>query len=283
MILAHTASAQTFSDEISKVLAFEKRSPANALIIANIFGGVKVTAYDGDQVLVEVTRSISAKTEARLEKGKTDLQLGILDRADTLILYVRDGCHEFTQHLRGKHTGHGEWGYEGFQKDCSLAYDYELEFVVKVPVTVNISVSTINDGDIVIENAMGVVKARNVNGGIKLENLRNQAEAQTVNGNVDVTYAQNPGKECRFYSLNGDINALFQPGLSARVGFESFNGSFYTNITRLEHLPATVEKSNHGDGMRYKIDGNRFKVGEGGALLDFETFNGNVYLKEKIN
>lgn len=282
MVLAQTVSAQTFSDEISKGLAFEKKSPANALIIANIFGGVKVIAYDGDQVLVEVTRSINAKTEARLEKGKTEVQLGIIDRADTLILYVRDGCHDFTRHpRRGKHTGHGEWGYEGFQKDCSLAYDYELEFTVKVPATVNISVSTINDGDIVIENAMGGVKARNVNGGIKLGNMRNQVDAQTVNGNVDITYAQNPGKDCRFYSLNGDINALFQPGLSARVGFESFNGSFYTNITKLEQLPATVEKSSHGDGMRYKIDGNRFQVGEGGAFLDFETFNGNVYLKEK--
>jgi hypothetical protein len=65
--------------------------------------------------------------------------------------------------------------------------------------------------------------------------------------------------------------------------FESFNGSFYTNIDRLEALPLQVEKKDWKQGVKYKVNGNRYKVGAGGANLDFETFNGNVYLKEKVN
>jgi hypothetical protein len=67
------------------------------------------------------------------------------------------------------------------------------------------------------------------------------------------------------------------------LGFQSFNGSLYTNIDRLETLPAQVEKEKKDGQIRYKINDNRFKVGAGGPLLDFETFNGNVYLKEKSN
>ena len=107
------------------------------------------------------------------------------------------------------------------------------------------------------------------------------AVASTINGNVDVEYAQNPKTDCRFYTLNGDINANFQKGLAAKLSFESFNGSFYSNVDQIVALPSMIEKGDKG--MKYKIKGNNYQVGKGGALLNFETFNGNVYLKEKTN
>lgn len=143
-------------------------------------------------------------------------------------------------------------------------------------------VSTINDGEISVENVKGVVHASNINGGVKLKNLMREADASTINGDVDIEYAKNPVKDCRFYSLNGDINAWFQKGLAANMSFESFNGSFYTNIEKLDVLPVSVEKDNTDKGTKYKVSDNRYKIGTGGvAFLDFETFNGNVYLKEK--
>jgi hypothetical protein len=48
----------------------------------------------------------------------------------------------------------------------------------------------------------------------------------------------------------------------------------------LETLPQKAVRSNKGEGVQYKITGNGFKVGDGGPLVAFETFNGNVYLKE---
>jgi hypothetical protein len=33
--------------------------------------------------------------------------------------------------------------------------------------------------------------------------------------------------------------------------------------------------------VNYKLGGSRFKIGSGGPFLDFETFNGNAYIKEK--
>jgi len=280
LLVVQPLCAQTSTETISKELSFEKRSPANALMIANLFGSIKVTAYDGDKITVEVKKSVFAKTDARLEKGKVEVQLGIFDRADTLILYVRDGCHEFT---RGglRRNGWQRWGYEPNHDNCDLTYDYKMDFTVKVPASLNIDIGTVNNGSLIVENVEGTVRARNVNGGIRLENLKGRADAHTINGDVDVVYAQNPSGDCRFYSLNGDINAVFQPGLSASVAFESFNGSFYTNINRLENLPVTVDKSGEGEGVKFKINDNRYQVGRGGVLLDFETFNGNLYLKEK--
>jgi len=129
----------------------------------------------------------------------------------------------------------------------------------------------------------GIVYASNINGSVKLKNLVREADASTINGDVDIEYARNPVKDCRFYSLNGDINAYFQKGLAANFSFESFNGDFYTDIEPLESLPVQVEETKNGEGVKYKVNGNRYKIRAGGPLLDFETFNGNVYVTEKTN
>lgn len=283
VMMCHTAWPQTFTATITRELAFEKTATHNALIVANINGGIKVTGYDGDKILVEVVKTIDAKTDDRLERGKTEVQLGIIDRADTIVLYVTEGCNQFVRSRHGNNSRHGGWSYESTHaRECNLPYDYSMEFTIKVPRSVHLVANTINKGDVAVEQMNSSVKAGNINGSIRLADLKRSVEAHTINGNVDIQYDSNPEEECRFYTLNGDINAMFQPALSARLTFESFNGSFYTNITGLENLPQEVVKSDRGDGIRYKITGNQFKIGKGGPLLEFETFNGNVYLKESI-
>ncbi len=279
--------AQTHTEKISKEFSFEKKGAHNALMIANINGDVRVKAGTGDKIMVEVTKTINAKTEERLSKGREELHLGIVDLADTVILYVNSPCNRFERsspNSRHSHMG-TKWGYswDDRGRSCHELYHYTLDFVVTVPAGVNLLVSTINDGDVSVENVKGVVKAHNINGAIRLQNLASESEAHTINGDVDIEYSQNPQRECRFYTLNGDINALFEKGLTASLGFQSFNGSLFTNIDRLETLPAQIEKEKKNGQIKYKINDNRFKVGAGGPFLEFETFNGNVYLKEKTN
>src|SRR5688572_404673 len=275
--------AQTHTEKIVKEFTFEKIGAHNALMIANINGHIKVESYQGDKIQVEVTKNIQAKTQERLETGKTEIQLGVVDLADTIILYVNSPCNHFEKsNATSRHSHMGtKWGYSWDQRgrSCHETYEYTMDFTLKIPASVNLLVSTINNGDIIIENIKSVVKAHNINGSIRLHNLMREAEASTINGDVDVEYVQNPQKNCRFYTLNGDINALFQKGLAASMGFQSFNGSLYTNINHLEHLPVVVEKKQHEKGTKYKINDNQFKIGAGGAYLDFETFNGNVYVK----
>jgi hypothetical protein len=284
-----TAAAQSFSEKITRELSFEKKGN-NAVMIFNINGPVSVVGYAGDKVVIEVEKTIRAKTDARLEKGKKEIQLGVIDRADTLLLYVSGTCNTFGKEKRSR--GHddrsGTWGYHwnncGRGDDnCREEYDYTMKFTLKIPQAVNLYAATINDGDIRIENIAGKVYANNINGSIALKSISGSTDASTINGSVDLEYAQNPIADCRYYSLNGDINANFRKGLTANVSFKSFNGGLYTNVDQLVAVPSPLEKRNDGDGLRYKIGGSRYQVGKGGVLLDFETFNGDAYLKEKTN
>ncbi len=286
--LGHISWAQRHTEKISKELNFEKKSAANALLIANINGDITIEGYSGDKILVEVEKIIIGKTEARLEKGKKEIKLGIKDLADTLILYTDGVCNQFGRTTKNQRN-HGDWNGWGYNWDnCNNRddddhkneYDYRLNFTVKVPVGLTVRVSTINNGDVTITNVTGVVYANNINGSIKLSKLVGKTHASTINGDVDLDYVSNPSSDCRYYTLNGNINANFKKGLAASVYFKSYNGDLYTNVDQLEALPVQMEKKDTGKGVKYKLKGNRFKVGNGGVLLDFETFNGNVYLKE---
>jgi len=281
ILLAGFSSAQEFTETLEKKLSFEKKGSQNALVVSNINGSINVVGYDGEDIIVEVQKRITAKTSARLEKGKQELQLGVMNDVDTIYLYVQDGCNSFSREAR-----HGwsrnDWGYDSDCRDCNIQYDYSMDFTIKVPTQINVAVSTINEGNVVVENVRGAVEASNINGSIQLTKLVREAHASTINGDLDVDYLNNPPKDCRFYSLNGDINAIFPKGLAAELSFESFNGEFFTNIDKIQPLPLrVVQNEEKENGTKYKVNGNRYQVGTGGVYLDFETFNGNVYLKEK--
>lgn len=287
MLIYGVASAQSHTEKMSRAFSFDQVNLNNTLIIANINGSVSVTGYSGSMVMVEIEKTIKAKTDQRLEKGKRELTIGVIDRADTIILYLDGLCNTFG---KGRKTNwnrnrNGGWGYDwnGCDDNESEGYDFKVNFTVKVPQGVNVHVSTVNEGDIEVENIQQAVVACNVNGNIRLKHMAGATRANTVNGDVDITYTNNPDKDCRYYSLNGDIHAHFRKGLSANLSFESFNGDLFTNVTKLEPLPVSVQQDTKGDRTRYKLTGNRFKIGEGGIHLDFETFNRNVYVKELEN
>ncbi len=278
--------AQTYSEKLTKEASFEVKNASNGVVLANINGDVNITGYDGDKIIVTASKFIRAKTDERLEIGKKDVQIGMINRADSLIFFVEGIGHSFGRNKNRKNRWErSEWCYDWNERgrEDDLPFDYKMDFSVKVPMGVNVVVSTVNDGDVVVENIKGVVNANNINGSIKLTHLTRESVATTINGDVDIDFDRNPEKSCRFYSLNGDINAWFQKGLAANLSFESFNGDLFTNVERLESLPAVIEKEERNNGVKYKVNGSRFKVGNGGALLDFETFNGDVYLKEKVN
>ena len=269
------------SETINKELQFEKQDVNNVLYIANINGNVIVDGYDGNTIKVEVEKIISAKTESRLQQGMEEISIGIMDRYDTLIVYMKGACGEFISSNKRWKSKDSSWGYNW--NDCEENYDYRLNYIVKVPRDINLYVSTINEGDVTIKGVSANLSGHNINGSITLNDIAAKTYAYTINGDVTLNFKDNPTSDSRFYTLNGDINANFRPNLSADMSFKSFNGDFYTNISTLEYLPSKLETtaSSKGNGVKYKLNGTTImRTRSGGVNLDFETFNGNVYVKE---
>ncbi len=176
LLICLTAQAQTFTEILKKELSFEKKSEANALMLFNMSGDVKVTGYEGDKILIEVEKKVIGKTQARLELGKKEIQLGVLDRADTLIVYTEGVCNSFGKSTR-KENWRTKWNGYGYNwedckgRDCDKEYDYEMNYSIKVPRNINVVVSAVNNGYVRIEGTSKSVSADNVNGSIQLKNI----------------------------------------------------------------------------------------------------------------
>jgi hypothetical protein len=149
----------THTEKSTKEFTFEKKDVNNTLLIENINGSVAVTGYSGDKIVVEVTRTVRAKTQARFDKAKEEVKMGVIDLADSIILYSSDGCTRFGRGTPNNRDRNG-WSYNWNERDgCRTEYEFELDFVVKVPAGINIDVSTINNGDVAVQGVTGIVIA----------------------------------------------------------------------------------------------------------------------------
>lgn len=283
ILLGVSAAQAQFEETLKEEIVFEKQDVHNVFYLANINGGIKVEAYNGDKIMLEARKKIDAKTTARLDEARQELSLGIIDRYDTIIVYIKGACEKFGRYNRRYGKENVTWNYNW--NDCEECnYDFSFDFTLKVPQSLNLYLSTINKGDISVAGVAGNLNVHNVNGAIRLDGVAAQVHANTINGDVDINYKQLPeaGSRSFFYTLNGDINANYPKGLKADMSFKSFNGDFYTNIDEIEYKPAMVSnEEERGEGVSFKLDvRSMISVRGGGVPLDFETFNGDVFVRE---
>ena len=272
------AQPPEYTERISKEFALPNGAAANTLVIYNINGFVKVEGAATDKVTLDVNKRITAKITDALETGKKEFKLVFEQKGDTIIAYIAE---PFDSRPNRDADRRNNWRD---RDDRHVDYDFTLDFTVKVPRAMNLCVSTVNRGDVTVRDVTGALRVRNVNGAIALNNVRGTTDVHTINGNVDANYLDSPPDASAYYTLNGNIRVNYPANLSADLQFKTFQGEFYTDFSNTEILPVQVVKTreNQGDKTVYKLNKTTaIRVGSGGKVLRFETFNGNVYIKNQ--
>jgi DUF4097 and DUF4098 domain-containing protein YvlB len=183
------------------------------------------------------------------------------------------GCDNFRWNAGNK-------GYNWDYSECNPPYDYKFDIKVMVPENLNIYASTINQGDVKVTGVSGTLELRNINGDITASGIKSSTVVHAINGDIDLDYLKIPSSG-QFYSLNGDINAHYPAGFKASVTFKSFNGDFYTNVDDIAQQPVFIKSKSDKKGISFKAETkSAITFRGGGAPLDFETFNGDVFIQE---
>ncbi|MEO1484716.1 MAG: DUF4097 family beta strand repeat-containing protein [Bacteroidota bacterium] len=266
------AQEKTFKEEVKQNIPIQNVSESRVLV-RNIYGSVTVEAYSGSEVVVEATKEIWAKTASKLEQGKTELQLKAYLVDDTVV--IRPDSPFIT-------WDDEKLEYQWCNNNNSPKYSHNLDIRVKVPSKINVDVSAINHGEVLVKNTRGgFLKVENINGGITLENVAGTTEVNCINGQVDISYAENPSEDSTYYSLNGDINVTYQSSLSANVSFTSMHGELYTDFDVEKQFTRTEKEKDSKGKSRYKFKAQPIvQIGTGAVDFNFETLNGNVYIKK---
>jgi hypothetical protein len=255
-----TVSAAEQKDTSEKVF---HGAAGGRLTIENVIGSISVTAVAGHEVRVTMTRSIKGRGPDDIAQAQREVVLESSDDGGNVRFHVRfpsedncgkDGCAD------GRHDRH---------------YTVSYEFRVQAPPGMLLKLSTVTAGDITVHGAFGDFDVNNVNGGIEMSDIAGSGEAHTVNGRVRVDFAKNPTGPSSFKSINGELRVTFQPGLSADVQLKTFNGEAWTDFDS-DSLPP---EGGHWTGKLYSKDrATGIRIGHGGPAINFEAFNGNIYI-----
>lgn len=265
------AQSREDSEKINKEFTLTSAANTSTLAVYNIFGPVRVQGYNGDKVIIEATKIIKADDAQALEQGKKEAKLGFEQRGDSVIVFIAapyDSRPRRNQNINSD------------DRDYSVRFD----FVVKVPTQMNVHLSTVNDGEVVVQDVGGTLRAYNVNGPISLKNVKGTTKARTVNGNVEATYVASPSEASSYNTINGDIKVTYPADVAADVHFKSMHGELYTDFPEVESLPVQVSqnKQSTGNGTKYKLTKDTVvRLGKGGKDFRFETLNGNVTIKQQ--
>ncbi len=266
------AQEKVFEETIKKELSFKTKNDQNTLVLQNVFGPITVEGYSGTTIQLVVNKRITADTQQHLDLGKQELTLKVSELENRII--VRPDAPYIEYNEKGLKF---DWcnNYE------EPGYQHRLNFKVKVPKGVNLNIGTVNDGDIYVANTSGnFIKVNNVNGGIDLKNVEGRTKLHCINGEVNVSYSRNPDEASQYYSLNGDINITYQSALSAEISFKSMNGELFSDFD-IERQYFRTNKEVARKKGKFKYESTPVvQIGKGAVQLDFETLNGNVFIKK---
>ncbi len=269
-------SRMPFTDEetIRKSFDLGAATAARSLTVDNVNGSIEVVGTDSNQVQLVVHRVNKGKTQERLDEAKREVTLEITHEAGSLKLFV-DGPFRCRRDGRKREdcccvNFHGDEGYR-----------VDMDFQLQVPRETQITLHTVNGGDVTVRDVRGRFSVHNVNGGIAMLGVAGSGEAQTVNGEVKVTFRENPREDSAFESVNGDIDLHFRNGLSADFRFKTFNGDIYSDFP-VTSLPARgMETERKGGKTIFRAD--RFtggRIGSGGIQVTVENLNGDIRIRE---
>ena len=237
--------------------------------VDNIFGSIEVVGTSGDQVQMVVTETYRAETQEKLERAKKEVSLDVTNENNALKLYVNGPFR-----CQCRDDGWGSHEHSG--------YNVKMDFRLEVPANMDVTLSTVNDGNIKMGGVTGDYRVRNVNGSIDITDAAGSGIVKTINGHVNVSFRQNPKADSQFSSLNGDVVLSFAQNLSADFRFKTMNGGVFTDY-ELTALPPKAATEERKEG-KFVYRSDRFtggRVGAGGPEIKVENLNGAIKILQR--
>jgi len=124
------------------------------------------------------------------------------------------------------------------------------------------------DGSVIVSDVTGARYAESVDGDIDLDGIQSSdVEANTVDGNISYRGSVERTGRYRLTSHDGDVT-LETSVLNASISVSTFDGDFESCGHEV-----TITGQRGANKKRFKAT-----VGGGGAQIDLESFDGNIYI-----
>jgi DUF4097 and DUF4098 domain-containing protein YvlB len=261
LLAAGLAWPQDTGDRIT--VPFSDPSRPHTLKVHLINGGITVKGYDGKDAIIETRGGQSGEHERRHTPHGAEGMKRIDNTAMGLTAEEEDNVL-----VVGARPGR------------------EADLVIQVPVNTSLKLSCINGGDIVVDRISGEIEVNNTNGGVSLTNVSGSVIAHALNKNVVVKLNKiTSDKTMSFSSLNGDVDVTLPADTKARVKLKTDNGEIYSDFeVKLDasgRQPVVEDGRPNRGKYRVRVDHAMYgTINGGGPEFQFQTFNGNIFIRK---
>ncbi|MGD0783498.1 MAG: DUF4097 family beta strand repeat-containing protein [Candidatus Aminicenantales bacterium] len=286
-----------------------------ALIHADLmFGSIKITGYEGKDVIVEARPTAKPIGGKNTEGVKFWAPSVVVTHSSTpasaamapappapaprpgLPFFVQDNDKEKEKQRKEKAAGMKQVPLDNsgltVEEDNnhvsieveSFRSGYDLD--IKAPFASNLKIEGANLGGITVEGITGEIEIESANGGVKLGNISGSVVATTTNGDLEAVLNRIAAdKPMSFVTFHGDIDVTLPADAKVNVRIKSNMGEVYSDFDiALKQAPPDSENSPKREGGKFRVSLDRSIYGTingGGPELKFENFSGNVYLRKK--
>jgi hypothetical protein len=164
-----------------------------------------------------------------------------------------------------------------------------VDLILRVPTACSMNLSTVNDGNIEVDNVTGDLEVNCTNGSVKLTGISGSAVAHALNEDLTAVFTKvNPQKPMSFSSLNGKIDVTLPADVKASLYLKSEQGEIYSDFdmnVMTENIAPSERNSNDGGGKKGKFrvsveKRTRASINGGGQEIQFRNFNGDIYIRK---
>jgi DUF4097 and DUF4098 domain-containing protein YvlB len=227
-------------------------------------GAITVRGYSGNEVIVE------AKVRGTQIKEKEDVP------------QKAKGMHR----ISANSTGLVVEEKNNVMEVNVTAYDNTVDLTIQVPFKTSLKLGSFENGDIVVENVTGEIEAASHEGSVTLKKISGSAVVHAYDGSILVDFDQmDPGKPMSFASYDGDVDVTFPAALKANVKMRTQEGEIYSDFqVDLKPAPQQQVQDERKRGGKYRISFGEYIFGTingGGPEFQFETYDGNIYIRKK--
>jgi DUF4097 and DUF4098 domain-containing protein YvlB len=224
-LLAGSLNASIIGTSRTEFRALYALAPNGRVVVQNLYGDVRITAWDRDEVLVQAIKH-SADPQ-RLD----DAQI-VVDSSSALVS------------IRTQYSG------------SDAEHPASVEYRIMVPRTANLENIKLINGGLSLIGMQGPVKASSVNGSIRAERMGGQTELSTVNGHLEAEFQR--VSKCHSISLtsvNGPIKLSLPSGAGATVSAHNLSGGIDADFGRSWRAPGghRLEANVNGGGAQIRL------------------------------
>lgn len=224
------------------------------LTFENPKGSVRVTGYDGNDIVVNATlRFREADTPGnsplkRIEQNPFDISAETDGNNITLL---------------------------------TRAFDKTVDVDIKIPNTFSLKLKSLDNGSVQVINVNGNIEVDNASGDILLENISGSAVLSTVYGKITATFREvKPDYPMMFTSLEGDISLNLPSRVNAVLKMKTGTGEIYSDFDLVPVKRQPVVKNIENTKVYSLEDWVVDRINSGGTEYIIRSFSGNIFIKK---